>query len=204
MSSGLDGVAVKDAQADSSHRSSGIMSIPHQKFRDVPLDYSRMFYMLYESLDTQIRLAESKANLVLGANAILIATSALDRGAVRNVLSQGGAELERLSVALSLLMLFGLIVSVFFALRTSFPTLRQPERADDPFFFLHIKQRTQSSFAQAFMELNGYQIKESVLAQIHAKSFIITRKFRFLRLSMLALFFALLMWIGSQVALALI
>ncbi|NDJ74674.1 MAG: hypothetical protein GYB65_00325 [Chloroflexi bacterium] len=181
------------------------VSLGGEQFAKIPLDFSRLFYMLYVSLDTQINLAETKANLVLGANAILAAAATLDRSMVQDVLQKsdpGTAEI--VSLVLAVCVLFTLIVSVTFALLTSFPRGLGVQTQRNPYFFGDIAQYDEDGYLDMFMGLTGTDIKRAIIRQVHARARIVKRKFLYLRYSMLTLGAGIGLWVLHQLAQALI
>jgi hypothetical protein len=183
-------------------------ALAEETLGEMYIDLNQLFYHLLSDLDAQVSLAEAKANLILGANAILVATTALGRGVVHDVLFEADISApERVSVVLATFMVFSLIASVFFALATSMPNIRKPRQTANvklnPFFFGHITQQPVNAYSDTVLNMPILDIKRSLLAQVHAKSFIVQRKFRIIRLSMIWLLAALTFWVMSQISLAL-
>lgn len=171
--------------------------------RDVNLDFTRLFYMAFISLDTQIGIADTKAQLIMAANTILVASIAFSPGTFSTVLlGDGGTLLQRISAGLSLAMLMALVTSIFFALGSSRPNLRGSRRRN-LFFFGHVAEMDEDEYLAAFMGMTMDQVKAAVIGQIHAKSGIVANKYRQIRLSLVFLFAGLILWIAARLTAAL-
>lgn len=178
--------------------------IVDQPVAEAGVDFSYLLYMLSSNLDEQIRLADSKANLVLGANAILLTVTELKQGALRSLVTGAiSPTLDNAMLLFSLGTLAALLVSVVYAVRTSIPNLGAGTSVQNLFFFDHIQQLPAREFVERFMAQNGQDIKRHVLEQVHARSRIASVKFRRLRISMIALLAGAGCWVLSQLAHAL-
>jgi hypothetical protein len=175
-----------------------------QTVENTAIDFTRLFFMLYQGLDTQIALADTKAQLIMTANAILIASIAFSRGTFANVLNGVASPVDMITTATTLLMALFLVASVYFALLATRPRIVPPAVGTaNLFFFGHIAHMDIDSYTDQFMGMSMQDIKRDVLAQIHAKSAIVERKFRSVRFSLLCLFAGLLLWILTRLILAL-
>ena len=163
--------------------------------RDVGIDFTRLFYMLYQQMDSQIILADSKAQLIITANAIIIASITLDQGALRRIVDAGTALPDRIGLALSVLMIGSIILSVFFALATTRPNLAPPAQVVNLFFWGHAAQMPEPDYREQFMNMTIEEVKQSVLTQIHARSGVVARKFRFVQRSLDFLFVSLILYL---------
>ncbi|MDL5055786.1 DUF5706 domain-containing protein [Oscillatoria laete-virens NRMC-F 0139] len=170
---------------------------------DTSLDFTRLFYMAFISLDTQIGIADTKAQLIMAANTILVASIAFNPGAFTTVVfGDGGTLLARISLGLSLAMLIALVTSIFFALGSSRPNLRGSQRRN-LFFFGHAAEMDEDDFLEQFMGMTMEEVKTAIIGQIHAKSIIVVNKYRQIRLSLVFLFTGLLLWIAARLTAAL-
>lgn len=172
---------------------------------ETPIDFTRLFYMLYNSIEFHTGLADRKAQILLTVNAILIAALGIQRDSVTNILFNENADiLEQVSLIASLLAALSVVASVVFALMSTKPNLRRTERPTNLFFFGDAAELDEETFLNGFMNLTMHEIKTTVITQIHAKSHVLVGKFRHLRNSMLLLLLALSLWVASIIVLALV
>jgi hypothetical protein len=173
------------------------------RLRDTPtLDIAGIFSMLYTHLDRQVALADSKAQLVLTANAVLLATITLDQGSIARIFSPSRSPLERIALLLTVLVLITLFGSVWFALKTSRPKVVAPKQSTNLFFWGHACVVDDDAYVRQFMDLSINEVKENVIAQLYARSHVVSRKFKNVRYSLDFLFVALVLWALSRLLLA--
>lgn len=174
--------------------------------READIDFTRLFYMAFITLDTQIIIADTKAQLIMGANAVMIASLGFNQAETFGVLGNPAATTAQQSGLLLLLgMAVLMVMSVYYALNSSRPNLRNPQpgaMGRNLFFFGHVAQMSGDDYEQQFMGLTMEEVKRSVIRQIHAKSTIVTRKYAMINRSLMLLFLALILWLGSRVVLA--
>ena len=163
--------------------------------RDVGIDFTRLFYMLYQQMDSQIVLADSKAQLIITANAIIIASITLDQGAIRRIIDAGTSLPDRLGLVLSVAMIVCIMLSVFYALATTRPNTAPPAQILNLFFWGHISQIPEAEYRERFMDMSINEVKLSVVTQIHARSKVVARKFRTVQRSLDFLFVSLLLYL---------
>lgn len=163
--------------------------------RDVGIDFTRLFYMLYQQMDSQIVLADSKAQLIITANAIIIASITMDQGAIRRIVAAGTALPDRVGLVLSVVMILSIILSVFYALATTRPNIAPPTQILNLFFWGHIAQMPEADYREHFMNMSINEVKLAVITQIHARSRVVARKFRFVQRSLDFLFMSLLLYL---------
>jgi len=170
---------------------------------NTPIDFTRLFYMLSQEMDHLIRHADTKAQLILGVDAVLIASSAqLAPGMAAAILDPNGSWIVRGAFALSVLMLVLLLGSIFYALFTVVPRVRKSHIGDNLYFFGSIAHMTEEDYTHRFLNMSMDQLKKTVIAQIHAKANIVQRKFYGVRLSVNFLFFAVMCWVLVRVMMA--
>lgn len=167
--------------------------------RDVGIDFTRLFYMLYQQMDSQIMLADSKAQLIITANAIIIASFTLDQGAIRRILAAGTSLTDRIGLGLSVAMIVCIILSVFYALATTRPNLAPPAQVLNLFFWGHIAQVPEAEYREKFMNMSIDEVKLSVITQIHARSRVVARKFRRVQRSLDFLFISLVLYLLTYI-----
>ncbi len=149
-----------------------------QAVNDNPLDLTRLLYMLYIDMDSLIRQADTKAQIALGVDTVLLATTTpLIAGLGGRLLDVNAAFSQRVGALLSLLVIVTLLISVYFALATASPRIKITQNLFSPFFFGSIAALDQSTFVQQFLGLSIQDVKISVLKEIHAKSQIVQAKF---------------------------
>ena len=167
--------------------------------RDVGIDFTRLFYMLYQQMDSQITLADSKAQLIITANAIIIASITLDQGAIRRILAAGTSPADRVGLGLSIAMIVCIMLSVFYALATTRPNLAPPTQVLNLFFWGHIAQIPEAEYREKFMGMSIDEVKLSVITQIHASSRVVARKFRHVQHSLDFLFISLVLYLLTYI-----
>jgi hypothetical protein len=167
--------------------------------RDVGIDFTRLFYMLYQQMDSQIMLADSKAQLIITANAIIIASFTLDQGAIRRILAAGTSLPDRIGLGLSVAMIVCIMLSVFYALATTRPNLAPPSQVLNLFFWGHIAQVPEAEYREKFMNMSIDEVKLSVITQIHARSRVVARKFRRVQRSLDFLFISLVLYLLTYI-----
>jgi hypothetical protein len=172
---------------------------------DMPIDFSRLFAMLYNGLDVQIGIADNKAQIVVAANSILLASLALTgTGTLASPSLASDAPLDaRLAIVLLVATAACLAASIFQALRSSRPNLRGPKAGSNLFFFGDIASQNEDDFVARFSAMSADDLKQAIMRQVHAKSLIVTAKYVHLRSSMHFLFAALALWLAMRLLLAL-
>lgn len=167
------------------------------------IDWQNIYYTTILDLDAQITLAETKAQLIMGACAILLAAIGLERGAGYDLLLDAEASwVERLAFLLLLLTFGALIAAVFCALATARPNLRHPKHPSNLLFFNHIVGIDEHTYLERVLGMSSGQLKLYMMTQVYAKAVVIERKFRFSRYSLDFLFGAFVLWVISGLLLA--
>lgn len=152
---------------------------------DYRVDFTRLLYMHHLELDNAIRQADQKANLILGVDAILIAGITTETIQTTSV---GGFPIESV-------VLIGVLASVFYSILAVMPRFTKDKtRVGTDHFFGDIVKISEEAFLARWMDMSLQQVKESVLSQIYAKSFIAQRKFNNVRRSTMLLLVALVVW----------
>lgn len=163
---------------------------------DFPLDFSRMLAVQYQEVDNSIRHADVKAQLILGINTLLIAAVTNSNTAIRT----GEALAFNLDSLFDVMVLVCLLLSIFYALSTIIPRFKSTKSVDSLFFFGDIIKMNEADYIDRYMTLSTQDIKAEVIAQIHAKSFIVKTKFMKVRFSLVFLFMGLGVWVLGAVA----
>ncbi len=168
------------------------------------IDWDHIFYVMTVDLNAQITLAETKAQLVMGGCAIMLAAIGLDQGTARQFLLSGGASwLERASFVFLLLTFCALTAAVFYALATARPNLSHPPtRVNNLLFFRHITRMDAATYHQNLLDMSVEEMKTYISAQLYAKSQVVEAKFRTIHHSLNLVFVAMLFWGLSRLLLA--
>ncbi|MCA9889633.1 MAG: hypothetical protein KC546_14740 [Anaerolineae bacterium] len=163
--------------------------------RSATLDYTRILNLQSAEMDNSIRHADLKAQLILGVDAILLATIEIfPFDSIDPLFSNGASIISRLIVLLELIVVMGLAISLVTALLTILPRFNPAKSVTNLFFFGDITRMSQAEYISTYMDTPEDDIKIAILAQIHAKSFIVTKKFWRVRYSLLALLIAVMAW----------
>lgn len=170
-----------------------------------PLDLSRMLYMMYQHLDHQVAIADTKANIVIAANAILITGFSISLPAISDLV--GNFEtIDTIGMAALLSMLLTLLVnlgSILYAIVSARPNLIRPHHEPNMFFFGDLAAVDVNELEAMFFERNVNRVKRDVLQQIQARSKVVLQKFKRVRLSMNLLLLAAVSWVITQILLVL-
>jgi hypothetical protein len=175
------------------------MSSNESSVSDARVDFGRMLSMLFQGLDTQISIADNKAQLIMTANTILIASMVSAPGSIGALLSGGTLTIRDSAVTLLLLGMGAcLVYSVYNALRSSGPRLEVRRRAN-LLFFGDVAELSEEDFEAQFMDMNILEMKSAVLRQVHSKSVIVQRKYVHIRRAIRFLYLALALWLVARV-----
>ena len=167
------------------------------------LDFSFLLTAFYSDLYAQISLADSKAQLIMGANAVLLAALVVDIASVGQLL-QGEHMLGRIGAVLIILTAVMLATSIYFGIVATLPKMGQSKHDNNLFFFGHITQMAQQDYLREFLQLSPMQIKASYIAEIHARARIAEKKFQQVRLGLLILIAGFCFWVSAHIVLAFI
>lgn len=151
---------------------------------------------LFNLIEAQITRADTKAGLVIAADAVLITVSLLitRRGAFLILFDNAAAPLERIMSVLTLLMFGALFVSMLNGLLAARPALQVKGGGETLLFFGRIAQFKHRDFLEAFSKQTPAQHHESLLTEVYNTSLIATQKFARVRYSIDYLIMALLIW----------
>lgn len=160
--------------------------------------------MLFGHIEDQLTLADTKAQLIIAADTLLAATTAffLNRDAIARFFISTASILDRFIGAISLLLFAGLIISIYFALLAARPMLRLSGQRRSLFYFGHIAKLSEQDFTNEFLGQTALEIRESILAQAHAKAVIANTKYERVRRSIDFFIFGLILWVILQLAIA--
>ncbi len=166
------------------------------------LDVSRIINMLFQHLDTQVTIADNKANIVVAINAVLLTALGLSQPTIQRLLDQDPLSLSAgTALVVLLMMLFSSLASILYAIDAARPKLIRPREAANLFFFGDVAALDPHEYEQAFLRQDVNAIKGFVFQQIHARSRVVAAKFVKVRRSMNLLFVAAMLWSLAQVLL---
>lgn len=167
------------------------------------LDLSRMIYMFFNHLDTQVAIADNKASIVVAVNAILLTALGLSQPTIRTLMEEDPLQFQSgIALLLLLIMLLTSLASILNAIEAARPKLVPPHTDVNLFFFGDVAAQDADTFTQAFLRQDVNGIKTHILHQIHARSRVVAKKFLRVRRSMNLLFLAAMLWSVAQVLLA--
>ena len=160
--------------------------------------------LLLEQTVNQISLADTKAQLTLAADALLVAAiTPLGRGIVERVFDPGLPVATRVAAACVIGTFLALLISFYFALVAVRPRLRTA-RDHQPtlMYFRQIIRQPEATFIERFLAQTPEELLRAVLAEIYAQSAIASRKYMGVRWSVIFLLAALVLWAAAQGILA--
>lgn len=176
--------------AEQEHETSQVPTV-----RSYQIDLSRMLYMQYMEIDWSIRQADMKAQVVFGVNAVLLTVlTGQALGDLGTLFDTGMQISTRLFLLLNLLVLILLVMSIFLSTLAVIPRFRPSEEGNNLFFFGDIVQQSEADYIEMYESMSLHEVKRTVLAQIHTKSFIVRAKFRKVQWSMIFLVLAVVLW----------
>ena len=150
-----------------------------------------------DHVQAQIEHADSKANILIAANAVLASAVAIQVGTIRSLFDPVAPVTGRISAGLMILMLVALVVSLYFVINVTRPRMDHTKRWS-LFYFGQIINYTESDFIDAFMGMTNQDAQQSLLAQVYVKSMIAQRKFTGLRNGIDALAVGFVLWAAAQ------
>jgi hypothetical protein len=149
---------------------------------------------LIRQLDEQIRFADTKSQLALGANAFLLGVySAHSGGRMITILGAQSALIDRLEAAIVVGAIAALFISIYTALLVARPSLFNYGQSA-LYFFGAIADQPADHFVSAFRAQSLDAAAQAILTQVHAKSVIARKKFADVRRSINFLFVSLVLW----------
>ena len=169
---------------------------------NVPIDFTRLMYMLYLDMEQQTSRADLKSQIILSANAIFLAIAANFGLGLESDMLQHITTLEVVVITANLLMLVAMIISVYFSLSAAFPRkgmdIHVGQDDCDLFYFGHICQLTETQYMDRFLSMSMQDVKQETILAIHAKAGIVAAKYKNVRYSMIFIFIAILLWSVSR------
>lgn len=160
---------------------------------------------LFNLIEAQITRADTKAGLVIAADAVLITVSLLltRRGAIIIIFDPTTSLLDTLMSFFTVCMFGALFLSMLTALVATRPSLRVKGGGETLFFFGRIAQYTHSEFLKVFSEQSVAQHHASLLTEVYNTARIASNKFKLVRYSIDGLLVALFFWACIVIEIAL-
>jgi hypothetical protein len=159
--------------------------------------------LLFEQTANQISLADTKAQLTLAADALLVAAiTPLSKGIVGRLFDQSQPILTRMASACTIGTYIALLLSFAFALIAVRPRLHTRGHQPSVMFFRQIISLPEANFVERFLTQTPEQVHRAILSEVYAQSVIASRKFVGVRWSVIFLFAAMVLWAGAQGLLA--
>jgi Pycsar effector protein len=155
--------------------------------------------LLYEHIEGQIARVDTKAQLVLAADTILVVIlTSIDKSIVTGILNNTAPLINKLTSILIISMFIALIISIYYTLLVIKPEFRSRQKRPSRLYFGSIAQLGEEEFVEKFLNQSSHDVVTSVLGQVYAKSQVAERKFIVIRNSLNFLFVALILWAVVQ------
>lgn len=151
---------------------------------------------LFNLIEAQITRADTKAGLVIAADAVFITVSLLftRHGALLSLFAPEAPLAERVLSLLTLVMFALLFLSMLYGLLAARPSLRVKGGSETLFFFGRIAQFSHRQFLDEFAKQTMSQQHESLLTEAYNTALIARLKFKRVRYSIDFLLGALFVW----------
>ncbi|MEW6030221.1 MAG: Pycsar system effector family protein [Chloroflexota bacterium] len=173
-------------------------ALPDEKL----IDLARM---TFEHFESQLHFGDTKAQLTLGVNAVLIGSLAsFGKEAFSALLDPASSFVEKAIGVLAVPLFVSILLSVMFSLLAAQPNLRPPLRKpespqeDNLYFFGSVQGFSPSDYDRRFSAQSGAQARAAILEQVHAKARIAERKFTNTRRGLYFLYLSFLLWAVMQ------
>lgn len=154
---------------------------------EAPIDFSRLLYLLYIDIEQQITRADTKSQLILSIDTVLLAVISSTILGLPTGADSDTALPTSLLVLTDLFILAMLLVSIIYAMQAILPRFSrtQPPGQKSFYFVEHIVSQPASVYADEFLQMPLELVKRDIMIQIHAKAGVVQLKFRKVQRSML-------------------
>jgi hypothetical protein len=147
---------------------------------------------LFRHVEDQINRSDTKAQVVLAADAILLGWFGMQPPTTLPAMLAGHVAVGgQASVLCSVLVFVSLFLSVACGLAVIWPR-SSPSPDSSLVYFGAIARRNESDYVAAFLAQSQRDLAQGLLAGVHAKARVANHKFRWVRLSVAFLLLALL------------
>jgi Family of unknown function (DUF5706) len=154
---------------------------------------------LFEHVEDQINRTDTKAQVVLAADALLLGWFGTQNPTAMQALLDGHASAVAQVTALLIALVFvGLFLSLTCGLLVIWPRTGGPG-GSSLVYFGGIARRSEGEFVAAFLRQSRVEVAQNVLAGVHAKARIAQQKFRWVSLSVAFLLATVVVWTVLQV-----
>ncbi len=163
---------------------------------EAPVDFSRLLYLLYVDIEQQITRADTKSQLILSIDTVLLAVIS---SSILGLPTGAGLDTALpipVLILIDLFILAMLLVSIIYAVQATLPRFSrsQPPGQRSFYFVEHIVAQPANEYADAFLQLPLEQVKRDIMIQIHAKAGVAQHKFRKVQRSMLCALIGISAW----------
>lgn len=150
--------------------------------------------LIYSYLGGQITLADTKAQLILAADALLLASVAtFNQGIVSQLFDPTTSLVTKLTTLLTFIIFGALVASIYYALRVARPTLPLSKKPNF-FYFADVTRFKEADFRRMFTQQTEADVTDALLYEVWLLSLIAYRKFDRVRLSINWLIAAFVLW----------
>ncbi len=170
-----------------------------QQATDVDDKTADVALSLFEHIEDQINRTDTKAQVVLAADAILLGWFGTQNPTAMQTMLDGHVSAGgRAASWLIALVFVGLFLSLACGLVVIWPRAGRSE-GSSLVYFGAIAGRSEPEFVATFLRQSRVEVTRSVLAGVHAKARIAAQKFRWVSLSVVFLLATLVLWTALQV-----
>jgi len=175
--------------------------LPKMRLQPSEEEIEQNAHLLFQQIESQLTLCDIKAYLTILTNTMFIILLLFaETQSLRQGFQSSTHQLQRIAAFCLLLVLFTLLCSCFYALRTILPALQDRNRIS-LLYFGHIAELHHDKFVSNFQSQPLRELKESLLSEIHIKARIARRKLSLVSWSIGFFFASLLLWVLAQLIL---
>jgi hypothetical protein len=166
---------------------------------DVDEKTAEVALALFDHLDDQINRTDTKAQVVLATDALLLGWfSTQHLIAMQALLGGHAAAAARIAALLTAFVFVGLFLSLASGLMVIWPRAGAAT-GTTLVYFVGISRRSEPGFVAAFLHQPRAEVIQNVLAGVHATARIVQQKFRWVSVSVASLLATLVLWTALEV-----
>jgi hypothetical protein len=170
-----------------------------QQMTDVDDKTADVALSLFEHIEDQINRTDTKAQVVLAADAILLGWLGTQNPNTMQTMLGGQVSFGGRAAAWLIALVFvGLFLSLACGLVVIWPRAGR-SAGTGLVYFGSIAGRSEPEFVATFLRQSRVEVTKSVLAEVHATARIAQQKFRWVSLSVIFLLATLVLWTALQV-----